>query len=202
MAIKKPQLKADLKKKPAPPEEVEQPKKGLKKKAPPVEDDTDGDDDDDDDDAPKKGAKKKAKLTGSLADLFNETKPGRQGFKIGTFKFKVMGYEMDGEIADDIEDQEDLKITVTYEGHEDEEDDVAGKNLKQVYTIFKDGEFNEVGAGILKGDLDMLGYEDITLENLEEIFEDVAQTEPVVVIKTKENKGYVNGYLQGLADEN
>lgn len=176
------------------------------------DDDSDGDGDeadesDDDDDEPprRKGSAKKAKFKTSkvkkrsFADIFDSTKPGRGLFPAGDWKAKVLGFELQGEIAGEDEDQEELKVKVTYEGHEDE-DEVAGKKISQWYSLVT--EDGEAGPGIqyLKGDLDILGYEDVTLADLEEIFGDVESEQPDVIIKVKENKGYTNAYLQGLAD--
>lgn len=149
---------------------------------------------------PRKGSKllKKKSARRSFADIFDDTKPGGGLFPIGDFKAYVNGFELDGEIAEEGEEQEDLKVTITYEGHEDEED-VAGKTIKQWYGLWKDGE-PAPGIPFLKGDLDVLGYEDVVLADLLEIFADVESNRPEVIIKTKNNKGYTNAYLQGLAE--
>lgn len=151
--------------------------------------------------APRKGSqKKKKKAKRSLADVFDETKPGRGLMPAGDYKMIVKGYEMDGEIAEDPEEQGPLKVKVTYEGHEDEEEGVAGKTISQWYTIADDD--GEPGPGIpfLKGDLDVLGYEDVLLADLQEIFDDVEAEEPEVIVKVKQNGQYTNAYLQGLAE--
>lgn len=152
--------------------------------------------------APRKGSKLKKKKAGakrSLAEIFDETKPGRGLFPTGDFKAIVTGYELEGEIAGEGEDQGLLKVKVTYEGHADEEE-VAGKKISQWYQIADDD--GEPGPGIpfLKGDLDILGYEDVLLADLEEIFADVEAEQPEVVIKVKQNGQYTNAYLQGLAE--
>lgn len=231
MAIKKPLTKRPAAREPEEEDEVPV-KKSLKKRAPEPAEDEDEDaaedaepeppkkksklaknrepePDDDDDDAesepaPRKGSglKKKSKAKRSLADIFDKTKPGRASFPVGTFKAYVVGLELDGEVEEDIEDQGPLVVKITFEGHEDEEEGVAGKSLPQRYTIVgKDGEINEVGIGILKGDLDVLGYEDVLLEDLEDICVDVEAERPVVVIKTKQNNGYTNAYIQGLPED-
>lgn len=144
--------------------------------------------------------KKSAKAKKSFADIFDKTKPNSGGFAIGEFKMYVDRYELKGEIAEEGEDQDDLSVCVFYEGHADEEENVAGKQLRQQYTLFKDGEPGEVGIGIMKRDLDILGYEDVALADLEELFTQIAEERPVVVVKTKQNGTFVNAYLQGLAE--
>lgn len=150
----------------------------------------------------RKGSKlkKKSKEKRSLADIFDSTVPGRGLMPAGDYKMKVLGYELEGEIADDPDDQGELKVKVTYEGHEDEEEGVAGKTISQWYQIADDS--GEAGPGIpfLKGDLDILGYEEVVLADLEEIFADVAAEEPEVIVKVKQNGQYTNAYLQGLAE--
>lgn len=173
-------------------EEEPTPKKLLKRKTAEPEEELE------EEEKPGKGSLKKKAKKRSLADVFDETKPGGGLFPVGDFKAYVNGFEIEGEIAEEDEEQEDLKVCVTYEGHEDEKE-VAGKTIKQWYGIFKDG---EAAAGIpfLKGDLDVLGYEDVVLADLPEIFADVESNRPEVIIKVKSNKGYTNPYLQGLAE--
>lgn len=153
--------------------------------------------------APRKGSKlkKKAGKKTSLADVFDSTKPGRGLMPAGDFRAIVKGYELDGEIADDPDEQGALKVKVTYEGHEDEEEGVAGKTISQWYQIADDDGQPGPGIPFLKGDLDILGYEDVLLADLQEIFDDVEAEQPQVIIKVKQNGQYTNAYLQGLADE-
>lgn len=181
-------------------EEAPAPKKLLKKKAPVEE--TEEEEEEEEEAPVRKGSslKKKAKKESrSLADVFDSTKPGRGILPAGDYKAYVAGFEMEGDIADEGEAQGELKIKVTYEIHEDDED-AAGKTISQWYQIADDD--GEPGPGIpyLKGDLDVLGYEDIKLEDLEEIFADVEAERQVVVIKVKQNGQYTNAYLQGLAE--
>lgn len=219
MAIKKPLIKSRkpaeeepapkkslLKKRPAPveeedeeeaaeeEEEEEAPKKSLKKKAAPVEEE------EEEEEAPRRTAKKgKKKSSKSFADMFDETAPGGGIFPNGKFKMYLNGFELEGEIAADGEEQEDdLVVFATFEGHEDEEE-CAGKTIRSRYGIFKDGELGQ-GVPFLKGDLDTLGYENVVLADLEEIFSDVEANRPEVVVNVKTKNGYTNAFLQGLAD--
>lgn len=203
-------------------EEADAAKAKKKKKAPPVEEEEEEEEpaeeeeeneadvleeepaeEEEDEDAPpprKGSAKKKSKAKRSLADVFDETKPGRGLMPAGDFRMHVEGYEFEGEIADDPEDQGELKVKVTYRGAADEEDGVADKTISQWYQI-ADAEGNP-GPGIkfLKGDLDILGYEDVVLADLQEIFDDVGAEEPLAIVRIKENGQYTNAYLQGLAE--
>lgn len=209
MAIKKPITK----RRPEAEVEDETPKSRLlKKKAAPIEDDDDDDDDaeseppkksfkkkaapveDDDEPAPKKKGKK------SFAALFDDTKPGRTVFPLGDFKMLVTEYELIGEIAEEGEDQGELKAKVTFTGHDDE-DEVAGKSISNFYNLCDDDGNAGPGISFLKGDLDVLGYEDVILVDLQEIFDDINAENPEVVVKVKQNAaGYTNAYLQGLAE--
>lgn len=176
-------------------EEPEPPKKGLKKKAPPAEEE------EEEEAPPRKGSLKKkgSKDKKSLADVFDSTKPGRGLFPVGEFQAYINGFEFDGEIAEEGEEQGMLKVKVTYEGHEDEEE-VAGKIISQWYQIATEDGAAGPGIPFLKGDLDVLGYEDVILADLQEIFDDVESTRPLVVIKVKQNGQYTNAFLQGLAE--
>lgn len=134
----------------------------------------------------------------SLADLFDNTKPTRGGFPIGTFNAYVVSFELVGEIADDMENQGPLYAQVTYEGHEDEEECVE-KNINSRYTIVDDKGQPSQGMGFLRGDLELYGYEDVGLGQLEECFAAIVAERPIVVIKVSEKNGYTNAYLQGMA---
>lgn len=149
-----------------------------------------------------------ARTSKSLADLFDNSKP-KGIFPIGEFTGYISEIKLVGEIADDIEDQGPLAAIITFEAHEGEQDAegnaIGGQTIDNRYTIVaKDGAFNEMGAGILRKDLDVLGYsEDVAiLANLEQIFSDVTNERPAVVFKTQQNKQFVNAYLQGLAETN
>lgn len=185
------------KKKPAPVEEDDD-EPAPKKKPAPVEED------DDEQPAPRKGSslkKKKKKAPRSLADVFDKTKPGGNKFPVGQFQAYVANLELEGEIAEEIEDQGPLVAKIQFEGHEDEDDEVAGKTLNQRYTIVgKDGEINDTAIGILKQDLEVLGYEEVMLGDLEEIFADIVAERPLVVIKTKQNGNFTNAYIQGVPE--
>lgn len=157
----------------------------------------------DEEEAPRrKGSAKKSKKKAkqSLADIFDSTKPGRGTFPVGDFTATVV-FELVGEIAEDPDDQEELKVIAHFTGINNDDEDVDEKKIgRQQYILWTDD--GEPGQGIqyLKGDLDILGYEDVTLADLEEIFESVEADEDPVVIKNKEKGGYVNTYIQGLAD--
>lgn len=147
----------------------------------------------------KKSAKK-SKAKQSLADIFDSTKPGRGTFPVGDYVATVT-FELVGEIAEDPDDQEELKVIAHFVGADEDDEETFEKKIgRQQYILWTDD--GEPGQGIqyLKGDLDILGYEDVTLADLEEIFESVETDQDKVVIKNKEKGGYVNTFIQGLAD--
>lgn len=186
-------------------EEEETPAPKKKKKAAPVEEEEEEEaDEEEEEEAPRRTGskkKKKKKSSKSFADIFDSTKPGRGLLPVGDYKALVAGFEIEGEIAEEGDDQGELKVKVTYEIHEDEDEGVAGKNISQWYQICS--EDGEAGPGIpfLKGDLDVLCYEDVLLEDLQQICEDIEAERPEVLIKVKQNGQYTNAYLQGLAEE-
>lgn len=182
-------------------EEVEPVKKKLKKKAPQVEEEEEPEEEEEE--APRRKGSLKKKKKGarkSFASVFDSTKPGRGLLPVGDYRAYVAGYELEGDIAEEGEDQGELKAKVIYEIHEDEDEGIAGKSISQYYQLCD--EDGNAGPGIpyLKGDLDILGYEEVLLEDLEEIFRDVEAERPEVLIKVKQNGQYTNAYLQGLAD--
>lgn len=183
-------------------EEAPAPKK-KKKTAPVEEEEEEADEEEEEEEAPRRtgSKKKKKKSSKSFADIFDSTKPGRGLLPVGDYKALVAGFEIEGDIAEEGEEQGELKVKVTYEIHEDEDEGVAGKTISQWYQIC--GEDGEAGPGIpfLKGDLDVLGYEDVLLEDLQQICEDIEDERPEVLIKVKQNGQYTNAYLQGLAEE-
>lgn len=197
MAIKRPITKKATREER---EEEDEPKKPLKKRAVEEEEDEPAlkkkkhSAEEEEDDAPKK----KKKSSKSFADMFDATKPGGK-FPVGDFKMRIVGFELEGEIADDTDDQGELKAKITYEGHENEED-VAEKTISNWYNLAD--EDGKIGPGVpfLKGDLDVLGYEDVMLADLEEIFSTVEKERPEVIVKVKQNGQYTNAFLQGLAD--
>lgn len=199
MAIKKPITK----RRDAEPEEdeVEETPKArlLKKKQPAPEPEEEEEDPEVEEEKPAKKSLKKVatKSKKSFAELFDATKPGRGIFPLGDHKMKIIGFELEGDIADEGEDQGELKAKVTYEGLEDE---AEGKTISSWYNLCS--EDGDAGPGIpfLKGDLDVLGYEDVTLEDLQEIFDDIVAEEPEVIVKVKQNGQYTNAFLQGLAE--
>lgn len=206
--IKKPVTKQPARREPE--EEVEEApkKKLLKKRQPEPEPEDDPDADADDPDAEPEppvrkgsGLKKKVKeKSKSFADIFDSTKPGRGLLPPGDYKAYVTGFQLEGDIAEEGEEQDKLKVKVVYEIHEDEDAEVAGKTISQWYGLADDDGAPGPGIPFLKGDLDVLGYEDVLLEDLEEIFADVEAERPQVLIKVKPNGQYTNAYLQGLAD--
>lgn len=146
----------------------------------------------------KKGAAPAVRTTKSLAELFDNTQPTRGGFPVGQFNAYVVAFELVGEIAESMDDQGPLYAQVTYEGHEDEEE-CEGKTINSRYTIIDARGNPSQGTGFLKGDLEIYGYEDVSLTQLQEAFEAIVSERPIVVIKVGEKDGYTNAYLQGLA---
>lgn len=144
--------------------------------------------------------KKRSGASKSFASQFDETKPGGGFMTVGTHKAYVVGLELEGELADEGEDQGKLTAKITYEGAEDEDEGVAGKTLSQWYQLAtEDGELGK-GIGFLKKDLNVLGYEDVGISDLEEVFASIVTERPKVVINVKQNGQYTNAYLQGLAE--
>lgn len=187
MAIKRPITKKATQE--PEPEDEPAPKKSLKKKSTEPEPEPEPEDDP----KPKKKSKK------SLSDLFEETKPGGGLFPTGNFKARIILLELEGEIEDDPDDQAELKVKVTFEGHEEEED-VAGKTISNWYNIAD--EDGNIGPGVpfFKRDMDILGYDEIALADIPELCDEVTKDKPEVNIKVVENKGYTNAFLQSLAD--
>lgn len=206
-------IKKPLLKKPAP--EPSPVKKLIKKRTPEPEAEADGDGDGgggsdgegeaEAEEPPRRtgsGLKKKKKkeASASFADVFDSTKPGRGTFPVGEFTATV-SFELIGDIADEGEEQGELKVVASFVGSGNNDEEVDEKKIgRQQYMLCDDEGVAGPGIPWLKGDLDILGYEDILLADLEEIFADTDATGTVVVIKNVEKGGYVNSYIQGLAE--
>jgi len=183
---------------------LKQEQEAAEEEEPAEEEEADEEEADEEEETPaprRKGSAKKAKKKAkkSFADIFDATQPGKGLFPIGTWTANLISIELDGSIAEEDEEQSQLKVKVVYEGSADDEE-IAGKKISQWHNIVDDEGEAAQGIGFLKADLDILGYEDVVLADLEEILEQISAEGPAVVIKVKENKGYTNVYLQGLAD--
>lgn len=136
----------------------------------------------------------------SFADAFSEAKATGGGFPPGKHEVFIIGFELLGEIAEEGEPQGKLSAQITYEGDADEKEGVAGKEMKSFYSLCGDDGEAKGGCGFIKKDLDVLGYEDVKLGDLEDVFEQIVAERPKVVITVKQNGQYTNAYLQGLAN--
>lgn len=132
----------------------------------------------------------------SFADLFDKTKPGGGFMPVGKHTCYLTSLEVEGKL--DGEDK--LKVKVTFEGAEDEEEGVSGKSLSSWYSLRSEDGEPMGGIGFLKRDLEILGYADISLSDLEELCSTITNERLKVVINVKQNGQYTNAYLQGLAE--
>lgn len=138
-------------------------------------------------DAPKKGASK------SFADAFNSIPAGGGSFMPpGKWKANITGFEL-------VENEKGTSACVEYTGHEDEDEKVAGKRLKQYYKLVEaDEKTPGQGCGFFKADMAQLGYEDIGFDDIEAAFKEISREQPLVEIQVKQNGQYTNAYLKGV----
>ena len=134
----------------------------------------------------------------SLESKFDAEPPSSGGFD-----FKEGRWNMILTAAEFIENEKGTAVKVTYEGYDNEEEEVDGKEIRSYYSLI-DAQ-NEVlkGAGIWKRDVQVLGYEgdDIKFKNLENLCEQITNDRHKVVVNVKRNGQYINVYLQGVAQE-
>ncbi len=136
--------------------------------------------------------------TGSLASAFDST-PAGGGFAswpAGKYRVNLTGAEM---LPHD--DKKGQSVQFTYTGHEDEDDTVAGKEVKQWYKIANADGSAGPGIGFLKKDLAILGYEDVTFADLEDTLDRVQSEQPLLNVNVKQNGQYSNVYIEGLVEE-
>jgi hypothetical protein len=131
----------------------------------------------------------------SLEAAFDEAKPGGGFMPVGRHRAFIT--EMVLEEPND----KGTSAKVTYEGSpQSENEEVHGKSLSQWYKLLdKDGTPAQ-GLGFLKRDLEILGYADVTGDQLEDVFAQITSERPEVVINVKQNGQWTNAYLQGLVE--
>jgi hypothetical protein len=130
--------------------------------------------------------------------LFNQTPP-EEGFQmpLGTFRAYFLG-------GDRKVDGKKLSIRVEYEVTQHDEHE--GKKLSTWYNFFDEDGTPMRGIGFFKKDMALLGKEipvceSEELEELDDFLRELSDERPLCVVNVKENKGYQNLYLQGLAAE-
>lgn len=148
----------------------------------------------------KRGAGDGSSPRRSLSDAFDEAKPGGGFMPVGKHEVLITNFELEGEIADNIDEQKKLKAIVTYEGVPGEKEGVDGKELKSWYSLCDDNGEPQGGMGFIKKDLDVLGYDEVKIDDLAEVLQQITAERPKVIISVKQNGQYTNAYLQGLAE--
>lgn len=136
--------------------------------------------------------------TGSLASAFDST-PAGAGFATwpaGKYQVNLTSAELMP-----YDSSKGQSVQFTYTGHEDEEEGVAGKEIRQWYKIANaDGKAGP-GIGFLKKDLAILGYEDVTFADLEDTLDRIQSEQPLLSVNVKQNGQYANVYIEGLVDQ-
>lgn len=145
---------------------------------------------------PKSSLKKNAGGGGSFASKFDTTKAGGfVSFPPGKHEGNIVSLEWDGDADPEAEGK--LAAKITYSTDIDGEDK-EGSQWYQVRTA--EGDVGK-GIGFLKSDLAKLGYEDVSFEEMEAVFQEVTNERPAVSFTSKVNGGYTNLYLNGLVNE-
>lgn len=80
------------------------------------------------------------------------------------------------------------------------EGDAQGSTVPQWSKLFDENEEPQRGLEFLKKDLAILGYPDVKFAELEDVFEEITNKHLGVVITVKHKDGFVNCYIQGLAE--
>jgi hypothetical protein len=150
--------------------------------------------------APARGAKRRTNGDAeggngggqSKADVFDKTKA--QG-AIDAGKYEAIITEL---VLQD-EDEKGQSVRMKYEIATD--GDFRGQSLAQFYKLFEANGGAGKGAAFLKKDLAVLGYPDVSFEDLESVFEEIVEKELGVVITVKINGQFTNAYLGGLCED-
>ena len=128
----------------------------------------------------------------SKAALFDQTKAQGQ-LDAGKYEAIISEFVLQDE------DEKGQSVRIKYEIAS--EGDFRGQSLAQFYKIFEAEGGVGKGAAFLKKDLAVLGYEDVTFEDLESVFEEIVEKQMGVVITVKHNQGFINAYLGGLCED-
>lgn len=78
--------------------------------------------------------------------------------------------------------------------------DEEGKKGRQMYKLTDEDGAKQVGMAYLKRDLALLGYEDVSGEDLVSTLEELTNEQPMLIVNVKKNGQYTNIYIQGLAE--
>jgi hypothetical protein len=135
--------------------------------------------------------------TDSLANAFDSTPAGAAfaAWPAGKYQVNLTGAELTPH-----DEKKGQSVQFTYTGHEDEDDAVAGKEMKQWYKIANADGAAGPGIGFLKKDLAILGYEDVTFADLEDTLDRVQSEQPLLNVNVKQNGQYSNVYIEGLVE--
>lgn len=120
------------------------------------------------------------------AKAFGEIDPG---------KYEAVIVEVVLQDEDDKGQSVRLKIEIATEG------DMQGEEAVQFYKIFNADGTTGKGASFLKRDLALLGHEDVSFGDLEQVFEEISDAHTGIVVTVKKNGAYTNVYLQGLCED-
>jgi hypothetical protein len=129
----------------------------------------------------------------SKADAFDSARPQGQ---IAPGKYEAVIVEMVMGKEDPEKGQSArIKVEVATEG------EMQGESATQFYKVFEaDGSVGK-GASFLKRDLGILGYPDVKFGDIEDIFEEITEKHPGVVVTVKQNGQFTNVYINGLCED-
>lgn len=131
--------------------------------------------------------------TGSKADAFDSTMPQGQ---VAPGKYEAVVVEMVmGNVDPEKGQSARIKVEIATEG------DQQGQSATQFYKVFEADENVGKGAAFLKRDLAILGYPDVKFGDLEDVFEEITEKHPGIVVTVKQNGNFTNVYLNGLCED-
>lgn len=132
----------------------------------------------------------------SLEAAFDAAKPGGGFMPVGKHVANITEFVLEEP------NEKGTSAKVTYEGSEQSEnEEVHGKSLSQWYKLLdKEGQPAQ-GLGFLKRDLEILGYADVTGDQMEDVMAQITNARPLVSINVKQNGQYTNAYLNGLVED-
>ena len=132
---------------------------------------------------------------GSFANLFDQT-PASSGFGIdvppGDYEC-ILIYAR-------LEQPNDKGQSVLFKYEVCDEGDSQGKVIPTYYKVLELNGTAGKGMGILKKDLALLGFPDVSGADLEDAFKQLEEAMDGVALKVKINGQYTNAYLQGLVE--
>lgn len=140
----------------------------------------------------KSGGEEETSSGMSKADIFDKTKATGS---VDAGKYEAIIDEFVLQKPNEKGQSARIKFKIASEG------DAQGQTATQWYKMFEADETAAKGLEFLKKDLAILGYDDVKFGELEDVFEEITDQHPGVVLTVVHKDGFVNCYIGGLCED-